>query len=449
MRLRINDDSTTNGQARTYSEINRVVQMNVPYTYPVSQKFMAMQDVVTPDWKERVGKGEILNNRMISQTLVYSSVPVYLKTTGTYNSSMPALMESTLQGTSARGSLTLPEQFKKFTGFTDEYLFSEYLDEFNDERDIAIAKAFANVSKSEFQMLASLGEMPETLKWIKSIFERAIKLIKGIKTFNLKLIRQAYTKEGLGSRGTLEKLTKALKPGDKSSVLKHVADPWLEYRYAIRPLIYEMKSAVEALKAVIRKGTRFTARGFNDDRTVTITSDRYSYAGWIRFETRRLSRTHARNYRAGVLSSIDDDIDSIMAIWGFDQPFQSAWELVPFSFIIDWFFNVGTIIGAWSPKASLTALSSWVTEQHLFEEEIRLWNPVSITSLPLYWNKIEYNTDNYYRWATTIKRRLPSPDVPILPSFNLRLDTAKIADLAAIGYGLLLGSPSVTVAKRA
>lgn len=453
MRLRISQDDATADSLRGYATINGVIQFDQSVQFQKSVTFRAMEDVVTPKFKELIAKGNILQNRMLSQTWLFSCKPAYVTTTGVI-SGYPALQSYPLSAASLLGGIpegVIPKQFRSYASEDERYI--TYLSEYSSERDISIAKAWSNISRNEMQILASLGELPETLSWIKSIFTRAIKVFKGLK--NLK--SAVGLADELLKAGKARKAKKVMqRVGDKISTslskagtLTTPVDLWLEYRYAIRPLVFEMVSAIKALKTSIAKGTRFTSRGFHEKQTYEVTNYPVTGGGWVDLN-RRIALTRRSNYRAGVLSNIEDDINDIMAIWGFDQPLQSIYELIPFSFIVDWFFNIGTIIGAWSPKASLSVLSSWIMEQHYIKTVMTCdqFTPCTLIPSSNHWDYVAVNTDNYYEWGTTIKRRIPTPDRPILPSFNLRLDMAKIADLAAIGYSLFLGSSGAKAAKH-
>ena len=66
--------------------------------------------------------------------------------------------------------------------------------------------------------------------------------------------------------------------------------------------------------------------------------------------------------RAGVLYS--NDI-GFLSRWGVapHSLTSSAWELVPYSFVVDWLANVGNYIAALTPKPGVNFLSSWVTTE--------------------------------------------------------------------------------------
>lgn len=440
MRLRVSEDVSTAGKPlRGYATIRGVIQFDNQVPWTETERFRAMEDVVTPKYKESICNGAILNNRMLSQTYFASCSPAYVATTGVI-SGYPAVQKYPFTDGGSLISNIADVSRVRFDAWTSEERYSVFLGEYSSERALAVAKAFANVSKAEIQALASLGELPETLKWIGSIYTRAISLIKALKAKKLASVIGVLSVKGVAKK-------KSKVSSKDPQALPIVMNTWLEWRYALRPLIFEMQQAVKALQAQIARGTRFTSRGFNDEYITTTTNSEFN-SGWVKFN-RQLTISRRSDYRAGVLSEIESDINSIMAIWGLDQPLETVYELTPFSFILDWFFNVGTIIAAWSPQSSLKTLTSWIVEQHLITWTLRLNNFLPVDSPGVDWRTaVDENLGSEYKWGTTIKRRLPLPDRPIMPIFDLKLDMAKIADLAAIGYALLKGAP-VKVAKRA
>lgn len=51
-------------------------------------------------------------------------------------------------------------------------------------------------------------------------------------------------------------------------------------------------------------------------------------------------------------------------IIGWNVPLQIAWELVPFSFVVDWFMPVGQVLSRFEPKRFFGSLAAGVTVQH-------------------------------------------------------------------------------------
>jgi hypothetical protein len=366
-----------------------------------------MVDVVTPNFHRLVAEGRIINNPMAKQTITMTSTPARLHREGIQKSSgLPTVQEHGFVGNGLGGSAT-PLLNVNMIALNSALL------PYEDEASVAVSSAWANVDESEIMALASLGEMPETVRWIASILRRAIRILSAFKAKNL-------------TRQTLKALGK---PCDTFS------DLWLECRYAIRPLVFEMHQAVSALQSQIANGSRNTARGFHrveDVSSSSAISGSCSDICWTEIDT--VSR-HS-NYRAGVLYTIDSDVNGIMSVWGLDKPLETIWELTPFSFIIDWFFNIGDIIASWSYNPSLHARASWITEEHKFTYKRELVDGVSSSSGANLWSVDEWEP-GVYHLEHILKRRLPSPRRSIMPQLRINLDVSKISDIAAIGRGIL------------
>jgi hypothetical protein len=124
-------------------------------------------------------------------------------------------------------------------------------------------------------------------------------------------------------------------------------------------------------------------------------------------------------------------------VWGVDQPLESIYELIPFSFILDWFFNFGNWIAMWTGNAGISPLASWIMESHERIETILTfdWNVIpddgSIVS------SLTVSEPGECLCSVKYQRRIPSPYRPLFPPFNVRLDGAKILDLVTIGKKLL------------
>lgn len=384
-------------------------------SYEKRWSYKSMADIVVPNFKERRARGEIFQNPMYSQQYVRQYQPAVIGGKG--------LNPFNRMETYTYDWLTTPMgRPSPKSGLELSY----FLDQFEDERDLAVNKAWSNVDLSEMQALASLGEMPETIKWVGSLYLRAVNIVR---MFRMKDFRKRMLKQ-FKRKSKKQKL---------SSSTDFVSDFWLELRYAVRPLMFEMQQAVTALKALISKAVRMTARGFDRvdlKEQSTYTQDLNGLLGTIESRSIRSS-----NYRAGVLYKVETDLNGLTALWGLDQPFETIWELTPFSFMIDWFFNVGDVIASWSVSPGISPLSSWITERHTMVEERRLASIVISSLAPHFCS--EYGPDivqNYEESVLSIyTRRIPNPSRYNLPHCRLKLDTAKIIDLATIGRGLIRG----------
>jgi hypothetical protein len=71
-------------------------------------------------------------------------------------------------------------------------------------------------------------------------------------------------------------------------------------------------------------------------------------------------KLHDVSVRTGILYELDHrDVFGL----SFKEIPITAWELVPYSFVIDWFVNAGDYIQAVTPKLGVKVLGSWSTTE--------------------------------------------------------------------------------------
>lgn len=383
------------------------------YTYPKTQKYMAMVDVVTPRFRRRRNRGEIVNNPMWKVTYQRAEKPTIVSGTGGGNP-----CSSWKLG-------WIPSVGVVFDTSNPAKAVDDLCAPYSSESEIAQTKAWANISVSEMQAWASLGEFPETVKMIADI---------------LKTVYRAFFAVKRGDVGNLRKELKAIK-----DMPKHAADLWLMWRYGVRPLIGEVQALLKILSMKPVTGKRSTFRGkylVDGSNTLTETFSHASWsgggAGWD-FKT---TTVESRVFRAGVMVQIEQDINSAAAILGLDDPIVGAYELIPCSFILDWFINVGDTIAAITGNPSLSPVCSWVSEQITNSTTCKNWGH---SNFPDYTDCQQYTyahnslliEPGFVNTFVTVTRRVPLAKRYNLPHLNLKLDAAKLLDLALIARQIL------------
>lgn len=194
---------------------------------------------------------------------------------------------------------------------------------------------------------------------------------------------------------------------------------WLEGRYGWRQILFDIEAANEAIEQLssndtfTRNKSRMTAsRSWTDTRTFT---NPYSSTGEI--------------HRINISDSIEATVVGSMvadhrpsAIYF--SPISTAWELVPFSFVIDWVVSVGSWLD------SLSFLSTSVNHVQAAGYKIsihRTFESYVETQGSLYTSNTWQNAE----CDATLIDRTPA-QVTLSPLFNLRLDGFKIMDLVAL-----------------
>lgn len=134
-----------------------------------------------------------------------------------------------------------------------------------------------------------------------------------------------------------------------------LAELWLEYRYGWLPLLSDCEALVSAFSRLVTKNptlgrvtasttkrsdTRTAQNGYLDGAPLQV-------VGYLLTET-STSRRFILKYQ------LDSVILNTFSNLGLTSPVLLGWELVPFSFVVDWFLPVGNALAAFSAFEGLT-----------------------------------------------------------------------------------------------
>lgn len=133
-----------------------------------------------------------------------------------------------------------------------------------------------------------------------------------------------------------------------------IHNTWLEWRYGWRPLLQDIHGAAVSLAKLNFRRDQYTIR-----QTRSRTSPgtvKGSSAGTVQYTAKAWVTVRVHNSNVQVANKL-----------GGLNPLSVAWELVPFSFVADWFVNIGDCIAEASAFAGVTVLTggssscvSWV-----------------------------------------------------------------------------------------
>lgn len=393
-------------------------------TYLSSRLYRKIWDKTDPLWRKKVNEGVIMNNGLLDFSLQATFCPLTFRATCDYIPET-ARMNYTetahrLGVTDAGGIVTPP------TRSDDALLF--IVSDPDSLRSEAITKSFARVDVSELEMLASLGELPETVSWFKDVLKRLIALLTAMKK------RQLL--ETLKQLKLLSRRPKNLAKG----LDKKATGSWMEFRYALMPLIFEVQAYLEALDTKVEKAYRKTARAKDTSSyTQTSTSTIRELLGGTFNTDVSVHRqvTEERLIRAGVLYSLDPTKTSWWSHLGLDAPTSAFWAVTTLSFMIDWFFNIGQWIASWEPRIGLTPLTNWVVETRCVTIEATANGTPQLSAYNWIISDVIVTGSGKYTCVYKVKARWVEPERQILPTFKMKdLGVAQIADLVIIGRQL-------------
>ncbi|DAD50423.1 TPA_asm: maturation protein [ssRNA phage Zoerhiza.2_30] len=136
------------------------------------------------------------------------------------------------------------------------------------------------------------------------------------------------------------------------SVAKSAASNFLEYHFGWEPLVKDIYDALETYRDPIKTLDRESVKDVYSDVFHVVnnyTGDTVN-PGWLQLI--KVSRRIV--VRQGcVFEGIADPLSFNLERWGVASPLSLAWEEVPFSFVVDWFANVGQVLQSGSAFAGL------------------------------------------------------------------------------------------------
>lgn len=207
----------------------------------------------------------------------------------------------------------------------------------------SLVKAYAKMKDSELLLGEGIATLGQTVSMLRRPFSGALDLLAKI----------------AWKQGKLEK---------SHSVANAAGKAWLEYRYGWRPLIGDTKVIVREVNRQLGTpfGGRRVARGgvshsyyYETPATIThpyisgCTVGAATFKGTVRMTSGviyDLLIDSAGGHMAKVAGARLSDVPA------------TAWELIPYSFVVDWFVGVGDWIRAITPDPTVRVLGSWTTE---------------------------------------------------------------------------------------
>jgi hypothetical protein len=141
--------------------------------------------------------------------------------------------------------------------------------------------------------------------------------------------------------------------------LKNPFQMWLAYQYGWSPLLGDVYNAVERLSqddGLFTDRYRYGATGRADDSWKDVGSVVRQHL----ISNCGLDVITLHENRVWVLTRIDGYVSSAgwrnAAQWGLTNPAQVAWELLPFSFVLDWFIPIGSYLSQFDASLGMEFL---------------------------------------------------------------------------------------------
>lgn len=227
-------------------------------------------------------------------------------------------------------------------------IFPSLVDDANNK---AILKLYKKVDGVKLNVAQFLAERKQTAELLASTALRVLEAARALRRADRRGFADALSLSGTENRTWLQSWRQVERTPPRLRISSH----WLEYVYGWRPLIQDCYDAAELLaeqlntyegpegeiRTAAKVQSRFTLRG-----PVPTGSE-----GGVILQNR--DDFHACTSRIRVQYRLDDEARSLLNKTGISNPALLAWELLPWSFVVDWFVPVGTYL------ESLTAMDGF------------------------------------------------------------------------------------------
>jgi hypothetical protein len=223
-------------------------------------------------------------------------------------------------------------------GPTPGPLSSSNFDSFvNRNESLAVAELYAQAANIDFNAAVAAAEAPKAWALIASTATRCANIFKSLKRGDVRSLKENLIGSGRHARSISRRANTARRRG---GLEQFAADTWLEVKYGWKPMLYDIEGAAEAADRGWQKEPADIVIQISKRRqTDTKVVGNYADSGGA---TGKVTISHGYTCRVGV---IQQDMRNAASL-GLLNLATVAWELVPYSFVLDWLLPVGNFISA-------------------------------------------------------------------------------------------------------
>jgi hypothetical protein len=276
----------------------------------------------------------------------------------------------------------------------------------------AVLSAAANAAQSAFDVSTWIGEFNSTVNTMRDIGSRFARATEF-------MAKEARYLADLARKVRHPRRLKKFK-GDPRRAWDQFSDLWLLGRYGVRPMVYDFYSAKKAMETLLKGTTIIRGKGRSGPETLT---DTYNNSGLYEpgmEYTFSESIVIERTYHGMAYVKYSNPTSAAFQF----NPLDTAWELTPYSFIIDWFVDIGAWVQTLQPQLSgdYLGIALGVRSKYTYIQTYSEQGIGSGVSGGQSGARKTVIVDSYTREPTTV------PFPPLIP----RLSIPKVIDLLTI-----------------
>jgi hypothetical protein len=319
-------------------------------------------------------------------------------------------------------------------------------------RNQAIARFLAQLQQQRTQMdgLTLMGELRESISLIRNSSRKLAQMIPKHVEIQAKWVRKYMGKTKISPHTGLP-----IPDNDSVKRLKRKPDLWKEFRkglydnyltfaFGAKPLLHDVQDAAETLARFSYDSHHTEIKGYGKGiESISKTREVQFPAGEISaLFTREVAVTMEVILRGGYRTQVSAPFGSarrLRDLVGFtpEQFVPSVWELLPFSFLVDYFFNVQEILQyAFTDTSDLTWLNETIISTRRDKGNL---DADAVSDL------VGGTLGSYEASARIVKRRIQSSFPVVKPEIKIpQLGSLKWLNIAAlVGAGAMNRRPGL------
>lgn len=303
--------------------------------------------------------------------------------------------------------------------------------------DVLLQRAWADAKSGASQILVDVAERKETYDLLKKVHSRYWDRALRIESLAHKRLRGTTVKDLKRYAGNLQ-----------SKALNLLGETWMEYRYGWMPLVYSSKDLAEAFLLfnsgkpkgqqflVLESSAKEVCNGA-DGGSSGLSIGWSTYADGMGTYAQRISctNTQKKTGRAKVAYVV-----KLQAAKAFDTNLLTlGWELVPFSFVADWLWNVPDILGAHWPISNIDQSTACVSLKTENELTFLYGKPNATNPAITKYGEVSAKSESYVRTVRS--------DVPLVLEYKPHITWKRCLDATVLLRGLT-GKMVAKLARR-
>lgn len=258
-------------------------------------------------------------------------------------------------------TFTIPNPF----GFTTDYSWPGTGTYYSPPNGVAISNCygrFREQAKSSVNLAVNIAERAQAVDMIAKRAAQALRLARAVRSLRLSEAAAAIGGTVVKRKDSRSSIRASIRHKDKDyevrlkKNLKSFGDNYLEFHFGWEPLVKDIGEGIEILHEPVFKGLgrRIKARA-------TVSGSEPSTPTMSDFSIKTTSYWPRVSVQMIGTVSVDDPNTLRLNQLGFINPAVVAWELVPFSFVVDWFSNVGQVLEAYTDFVGMSLKNACTT----------------------------------------------------------------------------------------